>query len=117
VTRGGALGTREARTLTVGEYARRWLGEFVDAAADIDRYRRDVAEQMLPAVGSSRLVEVTAAEIVALLEQVGADTSPAVADQVRATLRELFVDAAGEGLIGRSPVPASQSAAASPAPP
>jgi hypothetical protein len=94
----------------VEEYARRWLGEFIDAAADIDRYRHDVAEHVLPALGARPLVEVTPADIAALLEQVGTAASTDVADQVRATLGELFADAVDERLIARSPVPASRRA-------
>lgn len=109
VTRGRVVGARAARSLTLGEYARRWLGEFIDTAADnIDRYRRDVTEHILPALGPRLLVEVTPAEIVALLAQVRADVSPDVPDQVRATLQELFADAVDDGIIARSPVPASQ---------
>ena len=50
------------------------------------------------------MVEVSPVEIARLLEQVEADTSGAVADQVRATLRELFADAVDERLIASSPV-------------
>jgi len=64
-------------------------------------------------VGARRAKRVSTAETAMLLEQVGADTSEAVADQVRATLRELFADAVDERLLGRSPVPAAQRAAAS----
>ncbi len=110
VTRGRAVGARAARKLTVEEYARRWLGEFIDAAVDVDRYRSDLAEHVLPALEARQQVEASPAEIAALLEQVEADTSVAVADQVRATLRELFADAVDERLIARSPVPASRGA-------
>lgn len=92
------------------EYARRWLGEFIDTAADIDHYRRDVVEHVLPALGARPLVEVTPAEIAALFEQVGTAACADVADQVRATLGELFADAVDERLIVRSPVPASRRA-------
>jgi hypothetical protein len=109
-TRGRVVEARAARRLTVEEYARRWLGEFVDTAADIDHYRRDVVEHVLPALGARPLVEVTPAEIAALLEQLGTAACADVADQVRATLRELFADAVDERLIARSPVPASRRA-------
>ena len=66
-----------------------------------------MADHILPALGVRPLVEVSPAEIANLLEQVDADTSGDVADQVRATLRELFADAVDERLIARSPVPAS----------
>lgn len=70
-----------------------------------------MAEHVLPALGARPLVEVTSAEIAALLEQqLGADASEAVADQVRATLRELFADAEDERLVARSPVPAARRA-------
>lgn len=59
------------------------------------------------------LVEVSPAEITTLLEQVEADMSRARADQVRATLRELFADAVDEQLVARSPVPASRRAGSS----
>lgn len=39
VARGRVVGARAARRLTVEEYTRRWLGEFIDTAADIDRQR------------------------------------------------------------------------------
>jgi len=110
VTRGRAVGARAARRLTVEECARRWLGEFIDAAVDVDRYGHDVAEHVVPALGAHPLVEVTPAEIAALLEQVGTATCADVADQDRATLRELFADAVDERLIARSPVAASQGA-------
>ena len=106
VTRGRVLGKRAARMLTVEEYAHRWLGEFIDTAADVDRYRCDVVERIAPALGSRPLVELTPAEITALLEQVAAEASAAVAEQVRATLQELFIDAVEDRLIARSPVPA-----------
>jgi site-specific recombinase XerD len=80
------------------------LSELVDTAANIDHYRRDVADHVLPALGVRPLVEVSPAEIARLLEQVEADTSGAVADQVRATLRELFAYAVDERLIASSPV-------------
>ena len=89
------------------QYADRWLSEFIDTAANIDHYRRDMAADIQPALGVRPLVEVSLAEIARLLEQVEADRSGAVADQVRATLRELFADAVDERLIARSPVPAS----------
>ena len=111
VTRGRALGVRAARTLTVEAYARRWLGEFIDTAAEIDRYRRDVVEHILPVLGSRPLVEVTPPEIAALLEQVSMTVSLAKAAQLQETLRELFTDAVDEGIIARSPVPASRRAA------
>jgi hypothetical protein len=63
-----------------------------------------VADHVLPALGVRPLVEVSPAEIARLLEQVEADTSGAVADQVRATLRELFAYAVDERLIASSPV-------------
>jgi hypothetical protein len=107
VTRGRAVGARAARRLTLEQYADRWLSEFIDTAANIDHYRRDMADHILPVLGARPLVEVSPAEIAKLLEQVEADTSGDVADQVRATLRELFVDAVDERLIARSPVPAS----------
>ncbi len=107
VTRGRVVGGRAVRSLTVEEYADRWLSEFIDTAANIEHYRRDIADHVLLVLGARPLVEVTPAEIARLLEQVEADTSGAVADQVRATLRELFADAVDERLIARSPVPAS----------
>lgn len=106
VTRGRVVGERAARRLTVEEYARRWVGEFIDTADGVGRYRHDVAEYIVPALGSCPLVEVTPAEVAALLEQVGAEMSPVIAEQVRTTLQELFADAADDGLITRSPVPA-----------
>jgi hypothetical protein len=109
VTRGRAVGERAAARLTVEEYARRWLGEFIDAADHVDRYRRNVAEHIIPVLGSHRLVEVTPAEITALLEQVGAEVSPAVERHVRATLRELFGDAVDERLLAQNPVLARTS--------
>ena len=105
VTRGRVVGARAARRLTVEAYTRRWLGEFVDTAADIDRYRRDTAERIVPNLGHRPLVEVTPAEVAALLDQVRANASPDIAKQIHATLRELFADAADDGLIDRSPVP------------
>ncbi|MFO7778015.1 MAG: hypothetical protein R6V28_06675 [Nitriliruptoraceae bacterium] len=107
VTRGRAVGAKATRRLTLEQYADRWLSEFIDTAANIDHNRRDMADHILPALGARPLVEVSGAEIARLLEQVEADTSGAVADQVRATLRELFADAVDERLIARSPVPAS----------
>jgi len=109
-TRGRVVEARAARRLTVEEYARRWLGEFVDTAVDIDHYRRDVVEHVLPALGARPLGEVTPAGIAMLLEQLGTAACADVADQVRATLRELFADAVDERLIVRSPVPASRGA-------
>ena len=106
LTRGRVVGERSVRRITLDEYARRWLGEFIDTAVDIDRYRRDVAEWIVPALGSCPLVEVSTSEIAALLEQVGAGVSPARAEQVRATLQELFADAVDDGLVARSPVTA-----------
>jgi hypothetical protein len=108
VTRGRVVEGRAIRSLTVEECARRWLGGFIDVAADVDRYRRDVVEHILPTLGSRRLVEVTPAEIAALLEQVGTTASAVAAEQLRTTLRELFADAVDEGVIARSPVPASR---------
>jgi hypothetical protein len=105
-TRGRLIESRANRRLTLEQYADRWLSEFIDTAANIDRYRRDMADHILPALGARPLVEVSGAEIARLLEQVEADTSGAVADQVRATLGELFADAVDERLIARSPVPA-----------
>jgi len=59
----------------VEEYARRWLGvgvrELINAAVDVDRYRRDVAEHVVSAPGARPLIEVTSAELAALLKQVG----------------------------------------------
>ncbi len=107
VTRGRVVGDRATRRLTVEEYGRRWLGEFIDTAADIDHYRRDVVEHVLPALGARPLVEVTPAEIAALLEELCTAACADVADPVRATLRELFADAVYERLIARSPAPAS----------
>jgi hypothetical protein len=107
VTRGRAVGARAARRLALEQYADRWLSEFIGTAANIDHFRRDVADHILPALGARPLVEVSPAEIARLLEQVEADTSGDVADQVRATLRELLADAVNERLIARSPVPAS----------
>ena len=107
VTRGRAVGARAARRLTLEQYADRWLSEFIDTAANLDHYRGDMADHILPGLGARPPVEVSPAEIAKLLEQVEADTSGDVADQVRATLRELFVDAVDERLIARSPVPAS----------
>lgn len=45
-------------------------------------------------------------KIVASLEKNGADASPAVADQVRATLQELVADVVDDGIIAQSQVPA-----------
>lgn len=66
VTRGRVVGARAARKSTVEEYARRWLGEFVDTAAGVDPYQRDVAEHVVPVLGSRPLVEVRPAEIAAV---------------------------------------------------
>jgi hypothetical protein len=85
VARGRVVRARAARRLTVGEYACRWLGEFIDTADGVDRYRGDVAEYIVPALGSRPLAEVMPAEIVALLEQVAREVSLADARQVRAT--------------------------------
>jgi hypothetical protein len=117
VTRGCAAGARAAGMLTVEDYALRWLREFIDTAGDLDRYRRDLATRIIPGLGSRVLVEVTPAEILALLEQVRADASPATAAQVLGTLEELFADAADDGIIAPSPVPAALRAASGPAHP
>lgn len=108
VTRGRVVAARAAQNLTVEDYACRWLGAVIDTATGIDRYRRDVAEHILPALGSCLLVEVKPAEIGALLERVGTAASAAAAEQLRVMLRELSVDAVDEGIITRSPVPASR---------
>ena len=105
VTRGRAVGAKAARRLTLEQYAHRWLSEFIDTAAHTDHYRRYMADHILPALGARPLVDGSPAETARLLEQVEADTSGAVADQVQATLRELFADAADDGLIDRNPVP------------
>lgn len=86
VIRSRVVGARAARRLTVEEYARRWLGEVIDAAAHIDRFRCDVAEHIVPALGSRPLAGLRPVEITALLEQVSAKVSPVIAEQVRATL-------------------------------
>ena len=104
VARGRAVGARAARRLTVEEYTRRWLGEFIDTADGVDRYRHDVTEHIVPALGSAPLVEVTPAEVAALLEQVRTYGSPAAAAQVLGTLEELFDEAVDDGIIARSPV-------------
>lgn len=108
VTRGRVVGARAARRVTVEQYASRWLGEFIDTAAGIDRYRRDVVQHILPVLGPRPLAEVTPTEIAALLEQVA--VSPVEAVQLQVTLREVFDDAADGGMIARSPVPASRRA-------
>ncbi len=105
VTRGRAVGVRAARRLTVEEYAARWLGEFIDTAADVDRYRRDVVKTIVPTLGPRPLIEVTPPEIVALLVRISAEVSPARSTQVRETLCELFADAVDDGIITLSPVP------------
>jgi hypothetical protein len=105
VTRGRVVGVGAARRLTVEAYTCRWLGEFIDTAVDVDRYRQDTAEHIIPNLGRRPLADVTPAEVVALLDQVRAEASPDIAKQIAATLRELFADAADEGLIDRSPVP------------
>jgi hypothetical protein len=79
--------------------------EFIVAAAMVEWRRQDVAERILPALGSRPLVEITPAEVAALLEQVGAAASAAAAEQLRTSLREPFADAVDEGIITRSPVP------------
>jgi len=109
VTRGRAVGVRAARTLTVEVYARRWLGEFIDAAAGLDRYRHDVEEHIVPTRGPRALAAISTAEISTLLQHVNASASPVEAEQLRATLRELFADAVDDRLIARSPVPARAS--------
>ena len=86
VTRGRVVAARAAQSLTVEDYACRWLGEFIDAAAGIDRYRRDVGAHILPALGSRPLVEVTPTEICLLLEHVGAAASATAAEQLRVAL-------------------------------
>ena len=60
VTRGSALWVRAARRLTLEAYARQWLGEFVDDAADLDRYRPDVECYVIPGLGGQLLLMVTA---------------------------------------------------------
>ena len=92
---------RAARRLTLGEYARRWLGELIDPAANIDRCRRHALDHILPALGARPLVEGSPAEIATLLEQVEADRSGADADQVRAPLRELSADVVYQRLVAR----------------
>lgn len=111
VTRGRVAGAQAARRVTVEQYARQWLGEFIDTAPDVDRYRRDVTEAIGPLLGSRGLAEVAPVDIDALLEQVNLDPSPAVVDQVWETLQELFADALDDGIIERSPVPVSRRAA------
>jgi hypothetical protein len=106
VTRARALGVRAGRTLTVGDYARRWLGEFIDAAVGLDRYRHDVIEHLLPALGARPLAGISAADLAALLGQVDATVSPPAAEQLRVTLWELFADAVDDGVVARSPLPA-----------
>lgn len=106
VTRGRAIEARPARTLTVEQYAHQWLGSFIDDAAGLDACRRDVEDHIVPVLGARVLVEVTAAEITALLEQVELAVSPAAAAQVRSTLQELFFDVVADGLMARSPVDA-----------
>jgi Holliday junction resolvasome RuvABC DNA-binding subunit len=100
VTRGRAVGARAARRLTL-----ELLGSVAERVHRHGRQHRPTTSR--PVLGARPLVEVSPAEIAKLLEQVEADTSGDVADQVRATLRELFVDAVDERLIARSPVPAS----------
>lgn len=104
VTRGRVVGGRAVRSLTVEEYADRWLSEFIDTADGVDRYRHEVAEHIVPALGSRPLVGVMPGEVAALLEQVRTDGSPAVAAQVLGTLDELFADAVDDGIVARSPV-------------
>jgi hypothetical protein len=105
VTRARALGVRAGRTLTVEDYARRWLGEFIDAAPGLDRYRHDVVEHIFPALGARTLAEISAADVAALLAQVDATVSPRAAEELWVTLRELFADAVDDGIVARSPVP------------
>lgn len=68
VTRAAAVERRASETLTVERCARRWLGEFIDAARDLDRYRRDV-EHVIPCLGTYRLSAVSPADIAVLLSR------------------------------------------------
>jgi hypothetical protein len=105
VTRGRVVGARAARTLTVEEYAGRWLGEFIDTAADVDRYRRDVTGHIVPALGSRPLVEIAP----------GRNHVTDRADQRRGVTGargagpddppRTFGDAVVDGIIASSPVP------------
>jgi hypothetical protein len=105
VTRGRVVGVRAARTLTVEAYSRRWLGEFIDTAAGLDRYRHHVEEHISRALGPRPPVEISATEISALLQHVNASASLAEAEQLEATLRELFADAVDDGIVARGPGP------------
>jgi len=104
VTRAAAVERRASETLTVERYARRWLGEFIDAARDLDRYRRDVENHVIPCLGTYRLSAVSPADIAVLLSRLAAEAPAGSADSVRATCRALFADAVADGLLSRSPL-------------
>jgi len=104
VTRARAVGTRVSRPLAVEEHARRWLGEFIDTAADIDRYRRNVQRYIIPCLGEHHLEKVTSLDVAVLLDRASADPSYGIADSVRRTCRELLAVAVEDGLITRSPI-------------
>jgi hypothetical protein len=104
VTRAAAVERRASEALTVEQYARRWLGEFIDAARDLDRYRRDVEHHVIPRLGTYRLSAVSPADIAVLLSRLAAEASAGSADSVRATCRALFDDAVADALLARSPV-------------
>ena len=104
VTRARALGVRAGRTVTIEDYARRWPGEFIDAAPGLDDYRRHVEQQIVPTLGLRPLAQVDAVTIETLLEQVRVTESPAEAEQFQVTLRELFADAVDDGLLPDSPL-------------
>lgn len=97
VTRGRLVAARAARRIMVEQYANQWLGSFIDDAVGTDACRRDVEVHIVPALGSRPLAEVTAAEVMALLEQVEMAVSPAAAAQLRSTVQELFADVVAEG--------------------
>jgi len=104
VTRAAAVERRASEARTVEQYARQWLGEFVDAARDLDRYRRDVEHHVIPWLGTYRLSAVSPAAIAVLLSRLATEAPAGSSDSVRATCRALFDDAVVDGLLARSPV-------------
>jgi hypothetical protein len=98
-TRGRLIGARVNQRVTVEQYADRWLGEFIDAAENVDRYRRDVATYILPALGTRLLVEVTAADVENLIGEVAVAVSPSAEEQLRATLHEMFAGAVEDDVV------------------
>ncbi len=104
ITRAQAIQGALPTSVTVAQYAERWMTTYDHAPANTRRFHRAHLDRwILPHIGRSIASSVTPSDITRLMNLILRDGTPATADRVYRTLSALFHAAQQDDVIARVP--------------